>query len=93
MAEVIQPASMGEAVYQEPTVVGLHQFGLAASVGGTFQRIGQRLADKLVKISKYACDWHYPQVIEVEVDIRQKYTTVPRRDQSERRRDRHAALF
>ena len=57
---------MGEAVYKQPTVIGPHHLGLGAPVGGAFQRIGQRLADKAVRISKHAGDWHYAQVIEVE---------------------------
>jgi len=42
----------------------------------TFQWIGQRVRRRNGLISKHTCDWHYAQVIEIEVYIWQKYTTV-----------------
>jgi hypothetical protein len=84
---------MSKAVYQQPAFVCLHQFGLAAPVCGTFEWIGQRLADEMVWISKHTCDWHYAQVIEVEVYTWQKYAPVPCCNQAERRCDRHSALI
>ena len=78
MPQQIERPAMGEAVNEQSAVVGLHDLGLAPSVFRAFQRIGEGLADELIRVRQHVGDRHHAQVIEVQFQVRQEHTPMPR---------------
>ena len=79
---------MGKAVDEQPTVIGPHDLGFATSVVDAFKWIGQRFAGESIWVRKHRSNRHHPQVIEIEVQMRQQDASMPRRDQTRCRNDR-----
>jgi hypothetical protein len=58
VSKKIDAAAVREAVDQQGAIVTLHDHGLAASVTDAFHRVGERLTDKLIRISQHRPDRH-----------------------------------
>jgi hypothetical protein len=83
---------MGKAVNEQPTIIASHDLGFATSVVDAFKWIGQCLADESIWVRKHGGDRHYAQMIEIELQMRQKHALMSRRDQARCRGDRHTRL-
>src|ERR1700745_2878028 len=76
MPEQIDRPAMGKAVNEEPTVIGPHDLGFAASVVDAFKWIGQCLAGESIWVRNHRSNRHHPQVIEIEVQMWQQHASM-----------------